>query len=215
VRLVDPRPRPAANELARHRIHPLAHPDRRVVVHPHHRLRVVRQLGCQVLTHRGHLLREPLAPQPVGSFQNPDHKAVIRLFALEIPAAAQQQMLLQPSFEMPVHRLAGPVLVRAAHVGRALAHPEVLANRKELLVEPPPLPVTGKPVRCRRGIIDKQLLGNAAQPSDGRFETGTNRQQRLAATPHRPLPVRIRQHRMEHQAVELHPADAHPEIPHA
>ena len=69
-------------------------------------------------------------------------------------------------------------------------------------------------MRRRRGIIDEQLLGNPPQPSDGGFEPASHRQQRLAAAPHRPLPVRIRQHRMEQKVIELHPADAHPEIPH-
>ena len=71
----------------------------------------------------------------VGRLQHPDEENVILLLAGKIPTAAQQQMLSDAPFQMPVAALTRAVFLRPSHIDRARRYPVMCANTLILLVK--------------------------------------------------------------------------------
>ena len=116
-------------------------------------------------------------------------------------------MLFDPSFQMPVARLTGTVFLRPSHIDRARRDADIRTNGEILLVESALCGTSPQLMSRRRRMIREQLLRHPAQAPQRRLQARAQRQCGLALRPHRPLPVRIRQHRMKQFMLQNPPAD--------
>ena len=123
-------------------------------------------------------------------------------------------MLPDAPLQMAVAALAGTVFLRSSHIDRARCKAIVLTNRKILRVEharaATPLQLVGR----RRGMIRQQLPRHPAQAAQRRLQPGPQRQRGLTVSAHRPLPVRIRQHRVEQLVGQWPALDRDPQAAH-
>ena len=197
-----------SDQPAGNRIPQLAHADRAVVPDGDHQFPVIGQILNGRLPHGRQFLAQTLRPEPVGRLQHPDQKPVILVLAAEITAAAQQQVLADAPLQMPVGALAIAVFLRPPHVDRARLDAVMRANPQVLRVETTLRAILFQLVGGRRGVVGEQAPRHPAQPPQRSLQATPQRQRRLAVRAHRPLPVRIRQHRVE-QLVRQHLAFDH------
>ena len=147
-----------ANQPRRHRIAHLLDPDRAVLGHRAIDLLIFAQAGSAAA------VSSPPSPAPdfpamaIGLLPAPCQKLVIVAFRVEIPAAAQEQMLLEPPLQMAVARLHVAVLVGTGNANGARGQTVMRANGNKLLVKRPFLSAAD-PVRRRRCFVYLQLAG--------------------------------------------------------
>lgn len=119
----------AADQARRHRVDDLAHLDRAGAPHPHREQLVVgKAIGRQRTKRLQFLFVAPL-PRGIERVEHLSDQLAVFSGFLEIAAAAQDQLLLQPTFQMAMGCLDDAVLMGHATVIAAGAQAVVAAER--------------------------------------------------------------------------------------
>jgi len=156
----DPRLHPLADQPARHRIRVALDMDRAAPVHPHRPALARLQTPAWQRTQQRQLLRQTLLPVAVELLEQPAQERLVDGSALEVPAAAQQQRLLQGPLEPVMALLAVAVLVALARLDRLALQAVVPQQTLVTLGERRPL----RPGRhCGRQPIRPVQLRHPAQ----------------------------------------------------
>ncbi len=119
---------------------------------------------------------------------------VVVFEAREVAAAAQQKMLAQAPFEMPVETLHISIFIRTADIDGSRFQSEMCGNGEEVIGEPPLLSGSGELVSSRGGVVDLPNPRNPPQMLKGGLNAAAQREQRLAGAARRPLPVGVDEH---------------------
>jgi hypothetical protein len=202
----DPRLHPLPDQAARHRIHVVLHMNRAATVHTHRPPLARFQTPARQRTQLRQLLGQTLLSARVELLEQPAQERLILRPAGEVPAATQQQRLLQRPLELPMALLAVPVLVGLARLDR-LAPQTVVPQQ--------PLVTLGKrrafrPRRYRRRQPIRPVhLWHAAQLRQRVLQPFTETLVALREAHRARLPVRVSQHEMVDQVIERQSLDGH------
>jgi hypothetical protein len=199
---------PLANQPTRHRVHVALDMDRAAPVHPHRpppkRLQTPRRQGPQP----GQLLGQTLLPMAVELLEQLTHKRLVGCPTREVPAAAQQQRLLQRPLEAVVALLGVAVLVGLARLDRlalqVVVPQQCLVTLRERRSFGPRRhrrrqPIRAVPVR-HAAQLPQSILQPFAQALVALREANCPR-----------LPVRVRQHEVVDQVLERQALDGDPQ----
>ena len=158
------------------------------------------------------LLGEAIPPTPVADGHQFPEKADVLLATGEVPAAAQQQRLVDGGLEVVVRRFGVAVLVRLPGVD-PLPRQTVMAQE---------IPVAGLKFPRRRVVVHRRaeavaavLARHAAEFPQGVLQPLGERFERLRRAQAHRFPIRIRQHEMVCQVGERRPGDGDAERIHA
>ncbi len=160
--------------------------------------------------HRVELFAEASAACRVGFAEHAVDEVLPRVDVGEIATAAEQERLLEPTFERAVARLDVSVLLLLSDRRRARRHAEVAHEGEVLGVEGPLLPrqplALGlrDAMRGRRRVVGLVKHRHASELEERCLHAPAHRHDRLAEADGGPLPIRVRQHDdAEHVREEL------------
>lgn len=205
---VHPRLHPLPDQASRHRVGVALDVDRAAPVHPHAPVLVRLQAPARQPPQPGPLLRQTLLPVGIELFEQLLQEALVFRPTAEVPAAPQQQRLLQGSLELPVALLAVAVLVGLPRLNRLTFQAVVTQQRSVTLREQRPF----RPGRHRRGQPVRTMhRRHPAQPPQGVLQPLAQTLVALGEAERPRLPVRVRQHEVVEQVLEHDTADRHPQ----
>jgi hypothetical protein len=153
---------------------------------------------------RRHLLGEAVPTAGVAGRHDLAEEPVVLAAVGEVPAAAEEQRLIDRRLEVPVRRLRIAVLVRLPGVDPLTRHAVV---GQQVPVPRLELPRRRQVVHRRRQRIAAVLPGHPAQVPERLLQPVRQRLERLRRTHRHRLPVRIRQDEVVDQVVERLPGD--------
>jgi hypothetical protein len=148
---------------------------------------------------RQQFLGQPHAPAGVTLREQLPQERLVLGPAGEVPAAAQEQGLLQGPLELVVALLDVAVLVRLPGVDRLPAQPVVPQQRLVAPLERLAVAAGGHRGRQAVGAVDHR---HPAQLAQGILQSLTEALEALGETHHAGLPVRVGQHEVVHQVRE-------------
>jgi hypothetical protein len=190
----------------RHRVRVLLHLDRAPLAHlgplPLQRL----QTTPRQRTQPPRLLPEPVPAACVPPGHQGTHEPQVRLTAGEVPAAAQQQLLLQRLLQTPVALLAIAVLVTAGGIG-GLGRQAVVPQQR--LIPGRVLLGVAVVMHRQRHAVGAVPLGHAAQLPQGVLQALAQAGKALREAQRHVLPVRAGQHEVVQQVRERLALDGH------
>jgi hypothetical protein len=202
----DPRLHPLADQTARHRIDVALDMDRAATVHTHRPPLARLQTACRQRTQPRQFFGQTLLPVPVELREELTQERLVRCPTLEVPAATQQQRLLQPPLEPMMTLFTVAVLVGL---------PRLNGLSLQAIVPQQPL-VTFAERRSlrswwhrRRQPIRAVQLRHPAQLPQGILQALAQALAALREADRPRLPVRVRQHEVVDQVVERHALNRH------
>jgi hypothetical protein len=199
---------PLPPQPRRHRVGVLLHPDRRPLAHPYpltfQGLQTTRRQRAQPRL----LLGKPLRAACVSPSRQRTHELLVLRPAGKVPAATQQQRLLQGLLETAMTLLAITVLVTARRIGRLGRH--LIMPQQRLVVS---RVLLGIPflVHGQRHAIGAVPLGYTAQFPEGILRPFAQAGEALRETDRHVFPVRVGQHEVIQQVREWLPLDGDPQ----
>ncbi len=209
---VDPRLDALTDQSRRHRVAVLLHLDRAPLADAHPLPLPRRQRLARQRPQPGPLLGQRRLAWLVAPRHQRAHELGVRLPAREVPAAPQQQRLLQRLLEAPVALLAIAVLVAARRVRRLGAQPVMrqqrpvlrrILFRAALVVHRQRHPIRAVP-RRRPTQLGQRRLQTRAEAGEALREAQAD-----------VLPVRVRQHEVVQQVRKRLALDGHRQPAHA
>lgn len=202
----------AIDQPAGHRIHVLPHADRAALAHanPAEHLIRLQPTGGQTAELFLFLGKAVLA-MAVRPDDQVFHKRQVIFATEKIPAASQQEGLIDPPLQMPVGRFHIAVLVGRADVDSlgleaVVIHQGSIALGVDLAI--------GQVVDCRTQAVRAMPPGHAAELPEGLLNPGRKRLERFRETERDRLDVRVGQHAVKQHVIKPQPGDRHPEIVH-
>jgi hypothetical protein len=193
-----------AKQSAVDRIGIALHMQRAAAIHSYmNALAYVNSLCWQRPQHR-QLLGQPLLPAAVQLPKHLPHERRVVRPVRKIPAAAQQQRLVQRPLALPMTLLRIAVLVRLGRVDRLALQAVVLQQLAVALLEDGPL-FPGRHGGGQR--IGAMYLGHAAQLGQRVLQSLAQALEALAETDRARLPVRVGEHEVEEQVRKRLAAD--------
>ena len=196
----DPDPHHLPRQAGRHRVRVVFDPNRAPRRHPHVLLDPLRQPRGGHGPHHRELLGHAPRPQSVRRLEAGLHPVLVEGDGREVAAPPQEQLLLQAPLQDPVQGLDIPVLLLFPDLDRARSHPVVLHEGRVLRIEA----ALARPqiMGRRRGVVRLVVGRDAPEPDQRRLDAPPQRGHRLRLAARRPLPIRIRQHRVAQQVGE-------------
>jgi hypothetical protein len=202
----DPRLHPLPDETARHRVHVALHVNRAATVHTHRPPLARFQPTDRQRTQPTQFLGQTLLAAGVELLEQPSQERLVLRAAGEVPAAAQQQRLLQRALELPMALLTVAVLIGLARLNRLTTQAVVPQQTLVTLGERRSF----RPRRYRRRQpIRSVQLRHAAQLPQGVLQPFTETLVALREAHRSRLPVRVRQHEMVDQVIQRQALDGH------
>ncbi len=187
---------PFADQTAGHRVGVAADVDRAAAIHTDsHALAGVEPLRRQRSQH-GSFFLEALHPTLVALAEQLAHKQLVVAAAGEVPAATQQQRLVQGTFELAMALLHVAVLVRPGRVDGLALQAVVLQQALIPLLKRVPLAAGRHRSRQRIGAMH---LRHAAQFRQRVLQPGAETLEALGEAQRARLPVRVGQHEVVDQ----------------
>jgi hypothetical protein len=193
----------------RHRVGVLLHLNRAAPAHldplPLQRLQPPRRQRPQP----GHFRRHRRGPRRVSPRHQRPHELPVSVPAREVPAAAQQQGLLDGFLEAALRLLAIPVLMRTGRVGR-LGRDAIMPQQGLVLGRV--LLRVAVVMHRQRHAISAMPLGHAAQLPEGVLQPLAQAGEALGETQRHVFPVRGGQHEVVDQVGERLLLDGHAQL---
>ena len=208
----DPGFHPFADQPCRHRIAVVLHANQTTPSYldaqPLQRFQASPGQGTQVLAFFVQaLLPAGIAPRHHGGYEGP-----VLLPAGKIPAAPQQQFLVQGRLEAPMALFAIAVLMAAGRVGRLGGHTVVRQQGPVAVGELFGVPV---PIDCQAHPVGAVPRRHTPQLPQGILQARAQTGETLGEGHTDVLPVRVRQHKMVKQVIEGLAGDGHAQAVHA
>jgi hypothetical protein len=195
----DPRLHPLPDQARRHRVHVVLHVNRAASVHPHCPPLARFQSASGQPTQQRQLLSQTLLSARVELLEQPTQERLVLRPAGKVPAAAQQQRLLQRPLELPVALLTVPVLVGLARLDRLA--PQTVVPQQTLVTLGERRSLGPRRHRGRQPICPMQLR-HASQFPQGVLQAFAETLVALGEAHRACLPVRVRQHEMVDQVIQ-------------
>jgi hypothetical protein len=199
---------PLADQPAGHRVNVLVHVDRAAAIHAHPHALARLQTPRRQRPQHGQLLGQTRFPARVQLPKQRAQKRFVRRSAGKIPAATQEQRLLERTLEAMMALLDVAILVAVAGVDGLALQAIMLQQR---LVTPRERLARGARRNGRRQPIGAMALRHAAQLPQGVLQAGAQALQALGEADRAALPVRVGQHKVVDQMRERHAGDGHAE----
>jgi hypothetical protein len=206
---VHPRLDPLADQPAGHRVGVALDVDRAARVHPHRPPLARLQTPGRQRPQQGQLLGQPPLPPGVELPEQPPQERLVGRPGGEVPAAPQQQGLVQGSLELPVALLHVAVLVGPGRLDGLALQPVVPQQRPVTLGE-------GRPGRPRRhggrqpvGAVQQR---HAAQLPQGILQPLAEALVALREADRARLPVGVGQDEVVDQVLQGPAGDGHPQV---
>ena len=204
----DPRLHPLAEQTARHRVDIALDMNRAASIDPHRSPLARFQTAGRQRTQLLQFLSQKLLPVAVELRDQLPQERLVGCPALEVPAATQQQRLLQRPLEPMMALFAVAVLVALACLdGLPL---QAVVPQQALVTHAERRPLRSRRHRCRKPIRAVQLR-HAAQFPQGVLQALAQALVALRETDRPRLPVRVRQHEVVDQVLKHHALDCHPQ----
>ena len=202
----DPRLHPLADQPARHRVNIALQVDRAAAVHPHPPTLARLQTTVRQRPQLRHFLGQLLLTVGIALGEQPTQEGLVLRPAGEVPAAPQQQRLVQRPFEPVMALLAVAVLIGFARLDGLALQTVVPQQTLITLRERRPF----RPRRHRRcQTIRAMYLRHAAQFLQRVLQAFAQTLVALREADRPRLPVRVRQHEVVQQMLEHHAVDRH------
>ena len=207
----DPYLQPLAAQPRRHRVGILLHLDRAALAYLHPLTLQRLQPTLRQRTQPRLLLRKLLPPARVPTGHQRTHQLPVFLSAGEVPAATQQQLLLQRLFETAMALLAVTVLMPAVRIGglgrhAVMTHQSLIARRVLLGV--------AIVVNRQRHAVGAMTLRHGTQFPDGVLPPLAQAGETLREAHRHVLPIRVGQHEVVQQVREGLSLDGHAQFVH-
>ena len=205
----DPCLHPLPDQTRRYRVHVVLHMNRAASVHPHRPPLAGLQTAGGQRAQSTQFLGQTLPPAGVELFKQPAQECLVFRPAGEVPAATQQQRLLQRTLELPMALLTVAVLVGLARLDRLAPQAVVPQQTLVTLGEGRSL----RPGRHRRRQpIRPVQLRHPAQFHQRVLQPLTETLVALREAHRARLPVRVGQHEMVDQVIERQALDSHAQL---
>jgi hypothetical protein len=202
----NPSLHPFADQTRRYRIQIPLYRNRRPSAHLHaHALERFQTPPRQRPQHPA-FLGQPLLPTGVLLRTQVAEKLLILCSTGKVPAATQQEHLLQRAFELVMALFGIAVLVAAAGIDRLATHPVVTQQGAIALREPFGVAIL---VDRQAHAIRTMLVRHSAQLPEGILQAGAEALEAFAETDADVFPVRIGQHKVVDQVGKRHAHDRH------
>jgi hypothetical protein len=168
-------------------------------VHPTADFQARRQALIGQVPQRSPLLGEPIGASGIARSHDAAQELQVIVAGVEIPAAPQQEGLIDGSLEVPVRRLGVAVLVRLADVD-PLAGPSVVGQ--QVAIPGLELPRRREVVHGGTQAVTAMATWHAAQLPQGRLQPFREGLERLRDAHRDRLPVGVGEHEVVHQVIE-------------
>jgi hypothetical protein len=181
-------------------------------IHPTTDFQTRRQSLIGQVPQRSPFLGEPIDASRIARFHDASQEVQVIVAGGEIPAAPQQEGLIDGGLEVPVRRLGVAVLVRLPDVdplaGQAVVGQQVAVSGLEL-------PRRREVIHRRTQAVATMATRYAAQLPQGRLQPFREGLERLRNTQRDRLPVGVGEHEVVYQVIERLAGDGDRERVHA